>query len=232
MRLERDTELLIDNQLINLGWDLSPSSSTRNVYQQRVKTSAQKKQLGGKRPDYVLYESGSNYPLAVIEAKRPGQNISNALNQGVDYARRLNSPLVFATDGIFTKAVHVNYNRPLLLNGEQVDELLKESLIRRFAGEPEISTLDKKVIKSRGELISIFEKVNNLLREEGLQQGLERFTEFSNILFLKVLSELEEIKEEHGTVALDYDAQLKAAQDTSQSDTKKYKLPNGHHITI
>ena len=40
------------------------------------------------------------------------------------------------------------------------------------------------------------------------------------------------IKEQHGNVALDYDAQLKAAQDTSHSDTKKYKLPNGHHITI
>jgi type I restriction enzyme M protein len=198
MRIERDTELLIDNQLVNLGWDLSPNSKTRNVYQQRVKTTAQKKLLGGKRPDYVLYESNSSHPLAIIEAKRPGQNISTALLQGIDYAQKLKSPLVFATDGIFTKAFHVSYNRPLVLNGEQVDELIKESLLRKFANEPEISTLDKKVIKSRGELITIFEKVNNLLREEGLQQGLERFTEFSNILFLKVLSELEEIKEEHG----------------------------------
>lgn len=38
------------------------------------------------------------------------------------------------------------------------------------------------------------------------------------------------IKEEHGKVALDYDAQLKQAQDSSHTDTRKYKLPNGHQI--
>ena len=47
-------------------------------------------------------------------------------------------------------------------------------------------------------MISIFSTVNSLLREEGLQKGLERFTEFSNILFLKVLSEIEDGKEESG----------------------------------
>ena len=35
-----------------------------------------------------------------------------------------------------------------------------------------------------------------------MQQGIERFTEFSNLLFLKVLSELEAIKEEHGEPTL------------------------------
>ena len=62
----------------------------------------------------------------------------------------------------------------------------------------EVSTLEKRVVQSRSELISIFATVNTLLRGEGLQQGLERFTEFANILFLKVLSEIENGKEECG----------------------------------
>ena len=80
--------------------------------------------------------------------------------------------------------------------------MIKESLALKYLNTNEVNTLDKKVIKSRGELISIFSKVNDLLREEGLQQGIERFSEFANILFLKVLSELETIKEENGEEAL------------------------------
>ncbi len=198
LAVERDTEILIDNQLKNLGWNNNPRSATRNVYQQRVKTEEQKKRLQGKRPDYILYPSNSNDPLAIIEAKRPGQNIHEALRQGAWYAERLEAPIVFATDGVFTKTVHIKINKPLMLNGEEVDELIREVLALRYLNTNEVSTLDKKVIRSRGELINIFGTVNNLLREEGLQKGLERFTEFANILFLKVLSEIEDIKEELG----------------------------------
>ncbi|MBN9482783.1 MAG: hypothetical protein BGO70_07905 [Bacteroidetes bacterium 43-93] len=198
LRIERDTEILIDNQLTNLGWDNNPNSANRNVYQQRVKTSEQKQKLQGKRPDYTLYAMGSDDPLAVIEAKKPGQNIQEALNQGLEYASKINAPLVFATDGVFTKAIHAKVNKPLILNGEDIDELIRETLALQYLTTNEVNTLDKRVIKSRGELISIFETVNDLLREEGLQQGLERFTEFSNILFLKVLSEVEDGKEEIG----------------------------------
>jgi type I restriction enzyme M protein len=198
MRIERDTEILIDNQLANLGWNNNPDAKDRNVYQQRVKTAEQKVKLKGRRPDYTLYPSNSNEPIAVIEAKKPGQNIQQALNQGVEYADVLGAPLVFATDGVFTKALHVKLKKPLRLNGEDIDELIRETLALQYLNTNEINTLDKRVIKSRSELISIFETVNGLLREEGLQQGLERFTEFSNILFLKVLSEVEDAKEELG----------------------------------
>ncbi|NBV06886.1 MAG: restriction endonuclease subunit M/S [Proteobacteria bacterium] len=197
-RIERDTEILIDNQLKNLGWNNDPNAQNRNVYLQRVKTEEQKQKLQGKRPDYTLYPTNSNTPIAIIEAKKPGQNIHDAIKQGVEYAEKLNAPIVFATDGVFTKTIHLKVNKPLMLNGEEVDELIRETLALKYLKTNEISTLDKKVIKSRGELISIFGTVNNLLREEGLQQGLERFTEFSNILFLKVLSEIEDGKEERG----------------------------------
>jgi type I restriction enzyme M protein len=173
--IERDTEILIDNQLKNLGWDNNPHSPCRNVYQQRPKTPAQRRLLNGLKPDYVLYASDSSEPLAVIEAKKPGENIHRALEQGLSYAKRLDAPLVFASDGVFTKTIHARINRPLTLNGEEIDELIRETLAIRYMATNTVTTLDKKVVKSRGELISIFSTVNDLLREEGLQKGLSRW---------------------------------------------------------
>jgi type I restriction enzyme M protein len=198
LHVERDTEILIDNQLNNLGWHRDPHSPIRNVFQQRVKTEEQRLLLHGSIPDYVLYPTNSTKPLAVIEAKRQGKNIYEALAQGVKYANKLDAPIVFATDGVFTKTIHAKLTKPLMLNGEEVDELIRETLALRYLATSEISTLGKRVVQSRAELISIFSTVNDLLREEGLQKGLERFTEFANILFLKVLSEIEDGKEEQG----------------------------------
>lgn len=196
--VERDTEILIDTQLRNLGWESDPHSAKRNVYVHRVKTEQQRKRLQGGIPDYTLYASTSDEPIAIIEAKRPGKSIHQALDQGLRYAQCLDVPVVFATDGIFTKTIHAIENKPLRLNGEEVDELLREALALRYLVTHDVSTLDKRVVKSRSELIGIFDTVNDRLREEGLQQGLERFTEFSNILFLKVLSEIEDAREEAG----------------------------------
>jgi type I restriction enzyme M protein len=196
--VERDSETIIDHRLLNLGWRDHPNDILRTVWKQGVKTEEQRKRLGAKRPDYTLYPRNSNDPIAVIEAKKRGANIHDALTQGENYARRIDAPIVFATDGVFTKSLHLKFNKPLLLNNEELDDLIKESLALRYLNTNEVNTLDKRVIKSRGELISIFSKVNDLLREEGLQQGIERFSEFANILFLKVLSELETIKEENG----------------------------------
>jgi len=200
--VERDSETIIDHKLLNLGWQDHPNHILRTVWKQGVKTEEQKKLLGAKRPDYTLYPRNSNEPIAVIEAKKRGANIYDALNQGKEYAKRIGAPIVFATDGVFTKSWHLKYNKPLLLNNEEIDDLIKESLAIQYLNNNEVNTLGKKVIKSRGELISIFSKVNDLLREEGLQQGMERFSEFANILFLKVLSELETIKEENGETSL------------------------------
>ena len=198
LTVERDTEILIDNQLRNLGWNNDPRSKDRNVYLQRVRTEEQRVRLEGRRPDYTLYSSYSDQPIAVIEAKKPGQNIHEAIGQARWYASRLEAPLVFATDGVFTKTLHTTLNQPLKLNGEELDELIRETLALRFLKTNVVSTLNKRVVQSRSELISIFSSVNDLLREEGLHQGLERFTEFANILFVKVMSEIEDGKEERG----------------------------------
>lgn len=195
MPLEAETRVLIDHSLESLGWKLSGKG--KNVYYEQPQTETERKKLGGKRPDYVLY-SGKT-PLIVIEAKKKGSRIDAALEQGIGYARAIDAPLVFATDGVFCKAFHTTANRPPILNGEEVDEFIRESLALRFLTTHEVNTVSPKVQYDRKELIRIFDEANNMLRGDGLRAGIERFGEFANILFLKLISENEQIKKEGGT---------------------------------
>ena len=196
MPLEASTRLLIDRNLENLGWKLT--GKDQNVYCEQPRTEAEKKKLGGKRPDYVLYSKESDKPLIVIEAKKKGSRIDTALEQGISYARAIGAPLVFATDGVFCKAFHTVANRPPILNGEEIDEFIREALALRYLTSYEVNTVSPKVQYDRKELIRIFDEANNMLRGEGLRAGIERFGEFANILFLKLISESEQIKRESG----------------------------------
>lgn len=196
MPLEAETRILIDRSLENLGWILN--GKEQNVFYEQPRTEAEKKKLGGKRPDYVLYSKESDKPLIVIEAKKKGSRIDTALEQGINYARVIEAPLVFATDGVFCKAFHTVANRPPILNGEEVDEFMREALALRYLTSYEVNTVSPKVQYDRKELIRIFDEANNMLRGEGLRAGIERFGEFANILFLKLISESEQIKRESG----------------------------------
>ncbi|MCM1210776.1 MAG: N-6 DNA methylase [Blautia sp.] len=196
MPLEPDTRVLIDRSLENLGWKLN--GKEKNVFFEQPRTEAERKKLGGKRPDYVLYSKESERPLIVIEAKKKGSRIDVALEQGINYARAIDAPLVFATDGVFCKAFHTVANRTPILNGEEMDEFIRESLALRYLTSYEVNTVSQKVQYDRKELIRIFDEANNMLRGEGLRAGIERFGEFANILFLKLISESELIKKESG----------------------------------
>lgn len=196
--IERDTEALIDATLKNLGWIDAQHSTKQNVFRRRPKTTDQKRALKGLFPDYILYESNSDHPLIIIEAKKPRESINKALIQGLRYAQRLKAPLVFATDGIFTKTLHTKTQKPLYLNHEEIDEFMRESLAIKYLESNEVITATKKVIKSRQELISIFGEANELLRAEGMAAGVDRFSEFANLLFLKIISEREMLSEEEG----------------------------------
>jgi len=196
MPLEAETRVLIDRSLENLGWKLS--GKDQNVYYEQPRSEAEKKKLGGKRPDYVLYSKDSDKPLIVIEAKKKGVRLDAALEQGIQYAKAIEAPLVFATDGVFCKAFHTVANRPPILNGEEVDEFIREALALRYLTSYEVNTVSPKVQYDRKELIRIFDEANNMLRGEGLRAGIERFGEFANILFMKLISESEQIKKESG----------------------------------
>ena len=196
---EQDIRSSVDEQLKNLGWIFK--GKDKNVFQEQPRETDQKEKLKGKRPDYVLYSNKDQHrkePLIVIETKRPGANLHDALDQGNWYAEQLQAPLVFATDGIYYKTMHSKVHKPLILNGEEVDELIRELEAIKFLENNEVDTISKEVKYDRQQLIKIFEEANNLLRDEGLRAGIERFGEFSNILFLKLVGEIEDLKEEEG----------------------------------
>lgn len=191
--LEAETRVLIDKTLENLGWRLS--GPNKNVFFEQPKTQEEQRLLGGRRPDYVLYATGrANRPLVVIEAKKKGTRIESALQQGISYAKKLNAPLVFATDGLFCKAYHTVFERTPVLNGEELDSFPREELALKYLDMPEVNTISEKVQIDRKELIKIFDEANNMLRGDGLRAGIERFGEFANILFLKLMSENENTK--------------------------------------
>ena len=54
------------------------------------------------------------------------------------------------------------------------------------------------MIAANRELIDIFSYANDLLRQEGMREGVERFLEFSNLLFFKLIDEIENDREKKG----------------------------------
>ena len=204
-RLETATRKKIDLMLKNLNWHENEELPDCNVFTERAKTTAQSeelKKLSGhiKPPDYVLYKYNTDTPIAIIEAKRSGENIEKALEQAItNYAIPLNVKIVFAYDSTFFKSWHVDHSRELRVDGESVTSLLSESKLLRFIEEGHtISEIKPNIKQSRSELISIFKSTNDLLRGEGLKAGTERFNEFANILFLKLISEMEAHRESQG----------------------------------
>lgn len=196
--LESATRKKIDLILNNLGWKTDESSTNCNVFTERAKTKEQNKKFNGKQPDYVLYRSNSDEPIAIIEAKRKGQNIVIALKQGIDlYAKPLGINIVFAIDGTFVKTWFIKENKELSIEGETIHELLTENQILQHLRDGADIGLSSEVKYSREELIKIFKWANEQLRKEGLRI-LDRFIEFANILFLKLISEIEENKEIEG----------------------------------
>ena len=195
--IERDVETLIDLQLKKLGWEDNPKSKNRNIWKQQPKSESEKKSLSGLKPDYILYQTDTQTPLIVIEAKRPSKDLHSALLQGLTYAKKIEAPLVIATNGIIIKAIHVQTGNTLIVDDEEVDSFFDEKLALQFLINYKITRVSKKVIRSRTELIKIFKEANNILRKEGLLAGHERFSIFSNILFLKLMSEIQDIKEKN-----------------------------------
>ena len=199
--LEAHTRSQINQRLLNLGWILKEGDPDCNVFQERAKTTKQNKFFRGKRPDYVLYESDTDNPIAIIEAKRPGEDLDKALEESTQkYAVPLCAPLAFAFNDTFVVSRHVPQIRPLKIDGEEVQDFIDQLLSLRFVREgAEILSAPKGVNFTREQLLKTFKTANNLLRKEGLRDGYERFSAFSEILFLKLIDESERLGEARGT---------------------------------
>ena len=139
-------------------------------------------------------------PLPSCEAKRPGESLTEALKQAESrYAGPLEAPLIFAYNDTFVATRYLHNTRPLKVDGEDVRQFVDHYTSLRFVNEgPEILSAPKLVQVSREELIRIFKRQANYLREAGLQAGLERFGAFSDVLFLKLIDELAQIREHAG----------------------------------
>lgn len=201
--LESATRKRIDENLNNLNWHTDEFKKDCNVFTERPRTEQEsskirKKYPKGKFPDYVLYSSDDFKPIGIIEAKRPGQNIEKAIKQGIGYAQCLDINVVFAIDGSIIEAREVKSDSNLKLDGILITELITEQLLLRFACEGAEIHSPKNIVHTKSELIEIFSYANDLLRQEGMRVGVERFTEFSNLLFLKLIDEIEEDREKQG----------------------------------
>lgn len=188
---ESEVETVIDLQLGDHGWKINPKEADRNVYKQQARTKEQKRLLAPNRPDYVLYAfDDSDNPTVVIEAKKPNKSLSVAIEEGINkYARKLGVPIVVATDGWRVKTWHVARNEPLFLNGREVDELFSPAVARHFVNDNHFNTFSKDVTLTQEDLIRKFKKANDILKSEGLSAGIERFSEFANLMFLKLHTE-------------------------------------------
>jgi type I restriction enzyme M protein len=201
--LESASRKEIDLVLKNLGWKTGEFSKDCNVFTERVRTKEEEKRLKknfpkGRFPDYVLYSSEGFTPLAVIEAKRVGANLDKALIQAKEYADCIGAKIIFGVDGSIIEARWVDGNKFLRIEGQLVTELISEKTLLKFIEQGNEIQSPTKIARTKEDLIRIFKKTNDLLRQEGMREGIERFTEFSNILFLKLIDEIEEERESKG----------------------------------
>ncbi len=197
--LEPHTRTKIDTRLANLDWILDQSNRHCNVFQGQAKTDEQNRRFEGNQPDYVLYETGTDIPIAIIEAKRPGESLDVAMDQAIDkYAKPLQCPLAFAFNDTFVTA-RLMQDRPLKIDGEELQDFIDQATALRFFYEgAELLSAPADINFTREELISIFKKINNSLRKEGLRDGYERFSAFAEILFLKLIDEFEKLSQHKG----------------------------------
>lgn len=196
--LESATRKRIDILLQNLNWEGDERKNTCNVFTERPKTSQQKKLLKGSYPDYVLYQSNTDEPIAIIETKKEGESLEKALKQAISYGKSLNANIIFVTDGTIVQTHDIRSNSGLYLDDQPITNLLSEKTLMKFVHSGARVYHSEKFSHTKIELIEIFKEANELLRKEGMREGVERFTEFSNLLFLKLISEIENEREESG----------------------------------
>jgi len=161
--LEAHTRTEINIRLKNLGWNLNEKDPNCTVTQEQAKTDELNALFQGKNPDYVLYDKQGLSPIGVIEAKRPGEDLNEAMKQAIElYGKPLGVPLAFAFNDTFVTAKHIPQNKPLKIDGAELQDFIDQLTALRFIQDgPEIYSLPKGVNFTREALLNIFKVTNN-----------------------------------------------------------------------
>ncbi len=196
--IERDIENLLEQQLLKNGWEINFQNKNKDVYHQKARTEEENDKLSGLKPDFCLYiDKNSSYPEIIIETKKPNMNLAKTKAQALTYAKLLNSKIIILFDGVQTKSYWVDNREDLLENGLKVNSIKDKKFYGRFLSINSNCYIDTNIsVNSKEELIAVFAFANQKLRKAGITKGMERFFEFSNLLFLKLISEKNDILSE------------------------------------
>ena len=217
---------VIDKLINEKGWKLD-----KNLYIQQQ--SGSKKRIADLT---CLDKNGDPLIVFEIKDRgKSRKTLEKALGeQAVEWAVECEAPIAYATDGGTIKTWQLSKTKreqiekeldeknttdrkerakiifksgkPLILNGQEVKEFLDEETALKYLETNEHNNIDEKVITSREELVRLFASANKELRKAGLESGIERFGEFCNLLFLKLLSEEEEKREKLGQLRIGEEA--------------------------
>lgn len=202
--LEAYTRTMIEDSLRSLGFNMNERDKNCNIYRERAKYKYQDDLLGGRNPDFLIYETDSSKILAVIEAKRPGESLQKAVDQAIKYyAEPLDIPIVFVYNSGSFFACSKGRDIIKIDNIQLSDFVDEKTLLELIEGNFNIERIPSGFTISRADLLSKFKKANILLRKAGLRDGYERFSVFSDLMFLKLKNDLEDIGESAGSSALD-----------------------------
>lgn len=105
LHFDEDTtrKLLIDNLLVEAGWDVAPDQESTSQVGKEVEVPHQPTSTGNGYADYVLWDDDGK-PLAVIEAKKTAYSVEKGRTQAKLYADGLEKkynqrPIIFYTNG-------------------------------------------------------------------------------------------------------------------------------------
>jgi len=205
--LEREVENLLEQQLRKLNWKLEVGQKDRQVYRQQPRSRDEINNLktsgSVKFPDFILYESDKvAEPIAIIETKRPEyKDLEQAKKQGMLYATALKAKFLFLYNANRFITYYVPSGENLFVDGIELTELVSLEDLIKFKGN-KLTLNETAEIKSKSDLINVFKVANDKLREAGVNAGIARFAEFSNLLFLKLVSELN--NERHYNISKPY----------------------------
>lgn len=205
--IEREVENLLEQQLRKLNWRIEVGQKDRQVFRQKPRSKDEINSLKGtgsiKFPDFILYESEKvKEPIAIIETKRTEyKDLEQAKDQGMLYAKSLKAKFLFLYNANRFITYYVPTGENLYVDGIELTELLSLENLKKFQGN-KLTLNETAEIKSKSDLINVFKVANDKLREAGVNAGIARFAEFSNLLFLKLVSELN--NERHYNISKPY----------------------------